>query len=72
MINVSKVWVDNDYVHILTDRGEELRESISDYPRLRNADSQALQNYETDRFGISWRVLNEDLCFDYFQPIGQA
>ena len=27
-MNVNKVWVDNEYVHILTDGGQELRERI--------------------------------------------
>lgn len=68
-MNVKKVWVDNDFVHILTDSGQELRERIADYPRLCQASADALQDYETDRFGISWRTLNEDLCFEYFVPI---
>ena len=29
-INVTKVWVDNDFVHILTDEGQELRERVAD------------------------------------------
>lgn len=68
-INVIKVWVDNEFVHIMTDNGHELRERIADYPRLRQASPEALQEYETDRFGISWRSLNEDLCFEYFVPV---
>ncbi|MBQ1409195.1 MAG: DUF2442 domain-containing protein [Bacteroidales bacterium] len=68
-MNVSKVWVDSDYVHILTDGGQELRERIADYPRLRQASATALQDYETDRYGISWRALDEDLCFEYFVPV---
>ena len=31
-MNVSKVWVDNEYVHILTDGEQELRERIADFP----------------------------------------
>ena len=68
-MNVTKVWVDSDYVHILTDDGQELRERIADYPRLRQASAAMLQDYETDRYGISWRTLNEDLCFEYFVPV---
>ncbi|KWW29082.1 MAG: hypothetical protein AUK63_1638 [bacterium P3] len=30
-MNVCTVWVDNEYVHILTDGGQELRERIADY-----------------------------------------
>ncbi|MBQ9417543.1 MAG: DUF2442 domain-containing protein [Bacteroidales bacterium] len=68
-INVNKVWVDRDYVHILTDQAQELRECIANYPRLRQASDDDLQNYDTDRFGISWRSLDEDLCFEYFTPL---
>lgn len=68
-MNVSMVWVDSNYVYILTDGGQELRERIADYPRLRQASAAALQDYETDRYGISWRSLDEDLCFGYFVPI---
>ena len=68
-MNVSKVWVDNEYVHILTDGGQELRERIADYPRLRGASAAELQDYETDRYGISWRTPDEDLCFEYFVPL---
>lgn len=68
-MNVTKVWVDSEYVHILTDGGHELRERVADYPRLRTASPSDLQAYETDRYGISWRTLNEDLCFEYFAPL---
>jgi len=70
-MNVQKVWVGSEYVHILTDGGRELRERVADYPRLRNASPDALQDYETDRYGISWRSLDEDLCFEYFVPLAQ-
>ena len=68
-MNVNKVWVDSEYVHILTDGGQELCEHIADYPRLRQAPPAALQDYETDCYGISWRTLDEDLCFEYFIPV---
>ena len=68
-MKISKVWVDSEYVHILTEDGVELCERIADYPRLRHASSDALQDYEIDRYGIRWRKLNEDLCFEYFMPL---
>ncbi len=68
-MNVKNVWVDKEFVHILTDNGQELRERIADYPRLRQAPEALLQDYETDRYGISWRALNEDLCFECFVPV---
>ena len=70
-MNVSKVWVDSDYVHILTDGGQELRERIADYPRMRQASAEALKDYETDRYGISWRTLDEGLCSEYFVPLNK-
>ena len=37
-----------------------------DYPRLKEASTEQLQNYTTDAFGISWPELDEDLSFDGF------
>lgn len=65
-VNVSKVWVDDKYVHILTAEGVEHKEKISDYERLRYASSEQLQNFETDNIGIHWPELDEDLSYEGF------
>lgn len=66
MTEVSKVWISDGAVHILTADGREASELIADYPRLRFATEQQLHNYEVDAFGIHWPELNEDLCFESF------
>lgn len=65
-MNIIKVWVDRQYVHILTSENIELRERVADYPRLKIASEDELHHFEIDRFGIHWPSLNEDLCFDCF------
>ena len=65
-IDVSKVWVDDKFVHIMTADGIEQRETIANYERLRNASKSQLQNFETDNIGIHWPDLDEDLCYEGF------
>ena len=64
--DVSKVWVDDKYVHIHTSDGIEKKEAIDNYERLRNASIEQLQNFETDNIGIHWPDLDEDLCYEGF------
>lgn len=65
-VNVSKVWVDDKYVHILTDKGVERKEEIGNYEHLRYASLEQLQNFETDNIGIHWPDLDEDLSYEGF------
>ena len=65
-VNVSKVWIDESYVHILTSDGVERREAIANYERLRSASTEQLQNFETDNIGIHWPELDEDLSYEGF------
>ena len=51
-VDVTKVWVDDTYVHILTSKGVERMEAIDNYERLRMATAEQLQNFETDNIGI--------------------
>lgn len=65
-MNIEKIWFTDSAVWIRTDDGRKVRELFSDYPRLRNASVEALQNYTTDDFGIHWPELDEDLSFEGF------
>lgn len=65
-VNVTKVWIDETYVYILTSEGIERREAISNYERLRNATIEQLQNFETDNIGIHWPEIDEDLSYEGF------
>ena len=69
MIEVKKVWLTDDAVHIQTADGREGHENFADYARLRNAPKSALEDYEIEEGGIHWNLLNEDLSFDgFFRP----
>ncbi len=65
-IEVTKIWLTDDAVHISTADGREGKELFADYARLRNASKDALEDYTSDTFGIHWNQLNEDLSFECF------
>lgn len=63
---VTKVWVDDIRVYIQTEDGKVYSQKFSDYYRLRNATQQQRVNFSTNRFGIHWEELDEDLSFAGF------
>lgn len=65
-MEVTKVWLTDDAVHIMTADGKEGKEVFEDYARLKNAPREALKDYTISPFGIHWNQLNEDLAFDCF------
>lgn len=65
-VDIAKVWVDEQYVHILTSEGVERKEAINNYERLRLGTPEQLQNFETDNIGIHWPELDEDLSYEGF------
>lgn len=66
MNDVEKIWIADGAIHIRCVDGSKAVEYIDDYPRLKYASTEQLQNYETDKFGIHWPELNEDLEFESF------
>lgn len=66
MIEVAKIWFDEDAVWIETSDGKTTCELFEDYPRLRNATKEQRENIEHDCFGIHWPDLDEDLSFEGF------
>lgn len=66
MIEVAKIWFDEDAVWIETSDGKTACELFEDYPRLRNATKEQRENIEHDCFGIHWPDLDEDLSFEGF------
>lgn len=65
-IEITKIWLTDEAVHIRTADGRESKELFADYARLRNASKEALEDYTSDAFGIHWNQLNEDLSFECF------
>ena len=66
MVDVQKIWMTDDAVHIRLSNGKEASERFADYPRLRMASRQQRNNYTFDGYGIHWPELDEDLEFDSF------
>lgn len=66
MIEISKIWLTENAVHIISDDGREGIEYFDSYPRLRYASTEDRNNYEIDAIGIHWPTLDEDLSFEGF------
>ena len=65
-MEIIKIWLTDDAVHIMTDDGREAKEMFADYARLKNAPREALEDYTANSFGIHWNSLNEDLAYENF------
>jgi Protein of unknown function (DUF2442) len=65
-IIVSKVWLDEEYIFIKTNKEEIKKHPISWFPRLKNATLNERNNFKISPFGIHWEVLDEDLSFEGF------
>ena len=64
MNDVEKIWIADRAIHIRCVDGSEAIEYIDDYPRLKYASTEQLQNYEAEEYGIHWPELDEDLEFE--------
>ncbi len=65
-ITINKIWLTDTAIWIRTEDGREACEKFDDYPRLKYATPEERANYETDKFGIHWKKLDEDLSFEGF------
>lgn len=65
-IEVEKIWLTDDAVHIRTTGGDEACELFADYPRLRHATVAERADYTADTYGIHWNLLDEDLSYEGF------
>jgi len=63
---IDKVWIDNNAVHIQTNKGEVFSEQFADYPRLNAANNIQRSHFEYDNIGIRWKELDEDLSYRGF------
>ncbi|MFD2285659.1 DUF2442 domain-containing protein [Pedobacter petrophilus] len=64
--NITKVWIENDSIHIETKTGETKSHPLSWFPRLSNAPKELLENFSLSPFGIHWEELDEDLSYEGF------
>lgn len=64
--NIDRVWLTDKAVFIRTKDGKEASECFANYPALKNATKEQLENFRLSVFGIHWDDLDEDLCFEGF------
>jgi len=66
IIDIQKVWIEDNYIFIKTKQGEVRNLAIQSFKLLRNASKKELLHFTTDKFGIHWPVLDEDLSYEGF------
>lgn len=76
-MEVTKVWFADDRIHILTNEGKTLWQSLLWYPRLKAATDAERDDYRMTVDGIRWDAIDEDVSFESFlyeepEPTGLA
>lgn len=76
-MEVTKVWFADDRIHISTNEGKTLWQSLLWYPRLKTATDAERDDYRMTVDGIRWDAIDEDVSFESFlyeepEPTGLA
>lgn len=76
-MEVTKVWFADDRIHISTNEGKTLWQSLLWYPRLKAATDAERDDYRMTVDGIRWDAIDEDVSFESFlyeepEPTGLA
>lgn len=66
MMKIIKIWFDTDYIYGADENGNEYRQSLLWYPKLRIATDEQRAEYTFGLGGIHWRALDEDISFESF------
>lgn len=65
-MKIIKIWFDTDYIYGSDESGNEYRQSLLWYPKLRTATDEQRAEYTFGLGGIHWRGLDEDISFESF------
>ncbi len=65
-MKIIKIWFDSDYIYGIDESGNEYRQSLLWYPKLRTATDEQRAEYTFGMGGIQWRALDEDISFESF------
>ena len=65
-MKIIKIWFDTDYIYGADESGNEYRQSLLWYPKLRTASDEQRATYTFGLGGIHWRALGEDISFESF------
>ena len=68
METTHKIWFDATNIYLKNSQGNVSYLPLRNYKSLLNASNEERNKYEFSPFGIHWRKLDEDLCFDGFIP----
>ena len=64
IIRISKVWIDDNSIHVEASDGQRAIYAFSEWKRLATATPEQRRNYTLTYFGIHWPELDEDLSFE--------
>jgi hypothetical protein len=62
-MKIAYIAISNRTLYLKTKTGEEAICQLDNYPLLKNAKEEELQDFTLSHFGIHWKKLNEDLLF---------
>ena len=65
-MKIIKIWFDTDFIYGTDENGNEYRQSLLWYPKLRTASDKQRAEYVFGLGGIHWRALDEDISFESF------
>lgn len=65
-MKIIKIWFDTDYIYGADENGNEYRQSLLWYPKLKTASDEQRAEYNFGLCGIHWRTLDEDISFESF------
>lgn len=63
-LQISKVWIDNNYIYAQALTGETASYRFDDWELLRNATTEQRSAFTLSYGGIHWPALDEDLSFE--------
>ena len=66
-MKIKEIWFDGDYIYGRDEDGNEYRQSLLWYPKLRAASSEERLQYTIGFDGFHWRTLDEDISFESFE-----
>ena len=66
-MRIIEIWFDDEHIYGKDESGQEYRQSLLWYPKLRLASDEERANYTFGLGGIHWRELDEDISFESFE-----
>ena len=65
-MKIKEIWFDADYIYGRDEDGNEYKQSLLWYPKLRTASAEERGQYTVGIDGLHWRGLDEDISFESF------